>query len=77
MIGGFLSQLDKHVTCEVVQVALATYNSLQCTFVTLAMVMTSRNKNGSDSMGTLYRQPMGRLVLRYKKSKNLSGEAYV
>ena len=27
--------------------------------------------------GTLYREPMGRLVLRYKKSKNLSGEAYI
>ena len=26
--------------------------------------------------GTLYREPMGRLVLRYKKSKNLSDEAY-
>ena len=42
--------------------------------------MTSRNKNGGNSMGTLYRQPMGRLVLRYsgyKKSKNLSGETYI
>ena len=28
-------------------------------------------------MGTLYREPMGRLVLCYKKSKNLSGEAYI
>ena len=28
-------------------------------------------------MGTLYREPMGRLVLRHKKSKNLSGEAYI
>ena len=42
--------------------------------------MTSRNKNGGDSMGTLYRHPMGRLVLRYsgyKKSKNPTGEAYI
>ena len=31
----------------------------------------------SYNWGTLYRQPMGRLVLRYKKSKNLSGEAYI
>ena len=26
--------------------------------------MTSQNQNGDDSMGTLYRQPMGRLVLQ-------------
>ena len=39
--------------------------------------MTSKNKNGGDSGGTLYREPMGRLVLCYKKSKNLSGEAYI
>ena len=39
--------------------------------------MTSRNKNGGDSMGTLYREPMGKLMLRYKKSKNLLGEAYI
>ena len=39
--------------------------------------MTSKNKNGGDSGGTLYREPMGRLVLHYKKSKNLSGEAYI
>ena len=36
-----------------------------------------QNKNGGDSWGTLYREPMGRLVLHYKKSKNLSGEAYI
>ena len=28
-------------------------------------------------VGTLYREPMGRLVLRHEKSKNLSGEAYI
>ena len=39
--------------------------------------ITSQNKNGGDSGGTLYREPMGRSVLRYKKSKNLSGEAYI
>ena len=39
--------------------------------------MTSRNKNGGYSGGTLYREPMGRLVLRYEESKNLSGEAYI
>ena len=42
--------------------------------------MTSRNKNGGDSMGTLYGEPMGRLSFRYgdiKKSKNISGEAYI
>ena len=37
----------------------------------------SQNKNGGDRWGILYREPMGRLVLRYKKSKNLSGEAYI
>ena len=37
----------------------------------------SQNKNGGDSWGTLYREPMGRSVLHYKKSKNLSGEAYI
>ena len=35
------------------------------------------NKNGSDGWETLYREPMGRSVLHYKKSKNLSGEAYI
>ena len=39
--------------------------------------MMSRNKNGGDSWGTLYREPMGKLVLHYKKSKNLSGEEYI
>ena len=39
--------------------------------------MTSRNKNGSYGGGTLYREPMGRLVLRYEESKSLSGEAYI
>ena len=27
--------------------------------------MTSKNKNGGNSMGTLYREPMERLVFRY------------
>ena len=39
--------------------------------------MTSRNKNGGYRGETLYREPMGRLVLRYEESKNLSGEAYI
>ena len=39
--------------------------------------ITSQNKNGGDMWETLYREPMERLVLCYKKSKNFSGEAYV
>ena len=41
------------------------------------MKLPSQNKNGGDTWGTLYREPMGRLVLRCKKSKNHSGEAYI
>ena len=33
----------------------------------IVSAITSQNKNGGDSWGTLY----------YKKSKNLSGEAYI
>ena len=39
--------------------------------------ITSQNKNGGDSWGTLYGEPMGRPVVHYKKSKNLSDEAYI
>ena len=42
--------------------------------------MTSKNKNGSDSVGTLYREPMEGLrftMINTKKSEDIPGEAYI
>ena len=44
------------------------YNAFQWTLST----MTSKNKNGGDSWGTLYGRPMERLAIRYDRHEEIA-----
>ena len=48
------------------------YNALQWTLST----MTSKNKNGGDSWGTLYGRPMERLAIRYDRHEEMGDIHY-